>query len=181
MNYEDWFKQYTRTFICRMYTDGEGTVYSRTLLSGEWKGKASCLDNQFGVTVTRATHCVIAIAQEDDRVLSCKHNMYPMMMFVFKTTNNEVPLNLNDKQTLSNLLVNFPASGFSSDREIIHDFTKLEPGKYILVPLTPKPVVGKFWITVLSEHPTRSHYVSPSGVTNAKSDDDISYLWVQCH
>lgn len=41
MSYYDWLQQYSRMFICRLYTDSVGDIYYRYLLEGEWKGQTA--------------------------------------------------------------------------------------------------------------------------------------------
>jgi len=179
MCFDDFSKHYGRMFICRLYNDAIGHQYSRYILRGNWHGTEAggCFNNptwknnpQYGVDVPKSTNVVISLIQDDNRVASCGHPMYPIAFCVFKTKDNANRLQVASRTDM----VALAPKQYTPYREALYEFPTLEAGKYIIVPSTFKPQQeSRFWITILSHAPIKVHYINLSGALEGASHENL--------
>jgi len=181
MAFDDFKIHFTRLFVCRLYNDSYGKQYYRHIMKGEWKGAEAggCYNfptwknnPQYGLTVHKKGNVVISLTQEDTRITTVTHQLYPIAFTIFKTDHNNKSRMQVANQT--QLIAQAPPQ-YGPFREAIHDFEPfLEPGHYVIVPTTfQQNCEGKFWITILSSIDVDVHYITASGTIEVSHETQL--------
>eukprot|EP01106_Pelomyxa_sp_JSP_P017441 TRINITY_DN711_c0_g1_i4.p1 TRINITY_DN711_c0_g1~~TRINITY_DN711_c0_g1_i4.p1 ORF type:complete len:613 (-),score=122.87 TRINITY_DN711_c0_g1_i4:68-1906(-) len=158
---EDFMKVFTKLYLCRLYTDKIGEMWSQVVVEGKWKGDTAggCMNHptwpqnpQWGIIhhLDEVVPAFIVLSQKDARLHNPKKNIdaIPIGVYLFEVTE---PNTAASPKTIKTRV--YTPDAFQAER----DFTmmiQLKPNvPYVLIPTAFDKTARKFFMTITTRRP----------------------------